>query len=922
MDSSSSSTHNDLKQVRGLSDYDAAQRLARFGPNEPTQASVLETVLAHVAPLARNPLILLLAVLGALAYLSGDAETGMVIWAMGLLAVGMQTLQEFRGEQAANALRAQLRTHCRVCRGSEGSLPTEVQARDVVPGDLLLLSAGDLVPADGIILSCSHLRVNQAQLTGESLPVEKIPASTDPLEDARVLERVSLSSSCAVLTGAIVVAGHGTVRITHTGDNSEMGKTFQSLRDVRPRSGFDQDMDSFTMLMIRFIIFMAPSVFILQVLRQNDYLDALLYAAAVSVGLAPEMLPMILTYCLIYGATELARKEKCIVKRVNALQAFGAMDVLCTDKTGTLTQDSLSVNRSMDALGSTDSALSQLPLLLCKLSAHFQGAVNNAVERAISGSPLPEFDICAEHFSLLDEDPFDYEQRFSRVMLQWSTLETDPLASMIVRAGLASEGSKLSIYKGAVEEVMALCKGFVGVHDHNRIRDVAILKDQQVVQKLRTSGERLLAIAASSASTGELVLVGFVSFTDPPKPSAGPAIQAMESLGVSVRMLTGDTASVASHVAAQVGIRNPHHVIDGETLDLAPADSLRGIVQSCNVFARLTPNHKRIIVTELQALGHSVGFVGDGVNDVAALQVSDVGISVDSACDAARAAADVLLTRKSLRIFQPATLMGRRVFLNMVKYIKMAASSNFGNMWSVLSASLLIPFIPMLPIQVVTSNFLYDIAQLGIPSDAVDQAQLSRPLRLNMSYLFRFIVLVGLISSVFDSITFGMLYLMLGADESQQDLFHTGWFVEGLVSQTLVVFVLRLNEDDQQSFFSRLLPRPSKSRISKRSTVSAPPSRTLILLSLFVCCTAVAMTIVPAIRDLFGFVQLPNVYWLYLALIIISYLLITRMLLTCCVSDKLLLMQPPKPKSVDARSYSSGSLISEVDISSAEALLV
>ncbi|GBG25072.1 Calcium-transporting ATPase 1 [Hondaea fermentalgiana] len=880
--------------AQGLSDGAAQRALQRYGPNEPTQASVWETVLEHLGPLAKNPLIVLLGVLGTLAYVGGDAETGLVIWAMGLLAIGMQTIQEFRGEQAASALRAQLRTHCRVSRGPEGASPVQVQARDVVPGDLLLLSAGDLVPADGIVLSCAHLRVNQAQLTGESLPVAKRAANPTPstLVDARAA--FAPDAAYTVLTGTMVVAGHGIVRVTHTGDDSEMGKTFGALRGARSRTGFDEDMDAFTMLMIRFIIFMAPTVFLLQLLRGNETLDAFLYAAAVAVGLAPEMLPMILTYCLIYGATELAKKEKCIVKRLNALQAFGSMDVLCTDKTGTLTQDSLSVNRSLDACGQPAQALSKLPLLLCKLSAHFQSAAaNNAVERAIDGSPLDSFDSIVTCFSLVDEDPFDYEQRFSRVRVRLSKITQAPsptqgelfsiLSPILGHVGNAAE---ICIYKGAVEEVLALCHGgYLGQQGIGALTDLAA---NSVVEQIRATGERILAVAIESPLSKDLLLAGFVSFADPPKPSAAPAIEAVEALGISVRMLTGDTASVATHVAAQVGIHNPQHVIEGQTLDLAPAASLRSIVQSCNVFARLTPHHKRVIIRELQALGHSVGFVGDGVNDVAALQAADVGISVDSACDAARAAADVLLTRKSLRIFRPATLMGRRVFLNMIKYIKMAASSNFGNMWSVLSASLFIPFLPMLPIQVVTSNFLYDIAQLGIPSDAVDKAQLSRPLRLNMSYLFRFIVLIGLISSIFDSVTFATLYFMLGADESQQPLFHTGWFVEGLVSQTLVVFVLRLNEDDQRSFFSRLLPRPAKSRVNKGSPVSAPPSSTLVLLSGFVCVSAATMTLVPFVRELFGFVELPLVYWAYLAAIIGTYLISTRLLTTDLGDDKLM----------------------------------
>mmetsp|Transcript_45057 Transcript_45057/g.71979 ORF Transcript_45057/g.71979 Transcript_45057/m.71979 type:complete len:881 (+) Transcript_45057:178-2820(+) len=876
-----------MEGVVGLTDWAASARLEYDGPNEPTEATRMETIKRHVVPLFRNPLILLLAGLGLIAYCSGDHDTGFVIWLMMLLAVGMQLFQEFRGEQAAAKLKEALNTKCRALRGADGLTLVTIEARDIVTGDIVSISAGDLVPADGMVMQAKKLRVNQSRLTGESVPVVKkecpglvhSPGKSDSLDPGQ---------PNVVLMGSMVVGGNGLVKVIHTGDDTEIGKVVGTLNEGQPVTRFDKDMQTFTWMMIRFIFVMAPLVLFLQAMRQGFTLDAFMYAVSVSVGLAPEMLPMIFTACLVYGALDLMKREKCIVKRVNGMQSLGTMDTLCTDKTGTLTEDNLSAHLSVDMHGIDRPEFGQVVLGLAKLNSAFQTGIHNFVEEAVQRTEFQGgVSLQVSHLVLVSEEVFDSETRYSSVTLESKGGPPDMtwFDEVMETSGLLGAGTPLTIIKGAVAEVGALCSGYGLFQENTRLRiihDKGHVQNNETLRTLEESGERILGVAVGVS--GEYILIGYLTFTDPPKPSAQAAVASMRQLGVSVRMLTGDTKSVASTVADKVGISNPYHVLEGSKISQMSSYELQNAIKSCYVFARLTPSDKQQLVKEFKSLGKVVGFVGDGVNDVAAIQEADVGISVDTACDAARSAADVLLTRKSLTILSPAVNSGRRVFLNMIKYIKMAASSNFGNMFSVLGASLCIPFIPMLPIQVVTSNVLYDIAQLGIPSDSVDNTALRRPLELNTSYLFRFIVVLGFVSSLFDYLTFAILYFALGGD-TNQSVFHTGWFVEGLLSQTLVVFVLR----DPSLFLKPVLG-------SKVSGNVPRPSWMLISLSVGVCVTGMGLTIVPSMRTAFSFATLPGSYWLVLPLVLIAYLIVTSVVMTVAAPDKKLLYRPISTK--------------------------
>lgn len=831
---------------------------------------------------------MLLLGLGGAAYWGGDPQTGQVIWAMMLLAVGMQTAQEVRGERAAASLKCALASSCRVLRGSDGTELVHVDVKGLVPGDVCHVAAGDVVPADGVLIESNFLQVNQSRLTGESACVRKYANTKKASSDLLTLD-MSPDDPGTLLTSSTVVSGSGYFRVVHTGDCTELGKTMGALNNIREPSRFDKDMQAFTWMMIRFIFVLAPLVALVQLLKQGWCMDAFMYAVSVSVGLAPEMMPMIITTCLVHGASVLSRRYKVIVKRINAMQALGTVSVLCTDKTGTLTCDCLSVHRSLDAQGAVNTQEADLCLTLAKLNAHFQDDGSNSIDTATRASAMASFPVCLELVSLVDRVPFDFEKRTAVVRVRFrGDLQGAPRGAPSALARLARPGMDLVILKGAAEETIALCDelGRESGADEGKPN---VCKAQALKKALaRCAGERLLGVAigyVNSSSAGRphvqdqiaLSLAGFVSFTDPPKASARASIASMLDLGVAVKMLTGDSASVAALVAEQVGIPSASSVITGPALDRMDEASFREALAQCTVFAKLTPQNKFRIISELKHVGCDTAMLGDGVNDVAALQVADVGISVDSACDASRSAADILLTEKDLAVLRPCVLAGRRVFANMVKYLKMAASSNFGNMFSVVGASLFVPFIPMLPLQVVLSNFLYDFAQLGIPSDAVDEELLTEPLRLNVDGLQRFIVAVGWISSFFDCMTFAVMYFVLGGDATNPALFQTGWFVEGLLSQTLIVYVLRSRKPfNWLRRYMCVNALDSDPRVVyRRSESYAAPSPLLNALSLCVCLSGVYLARAPRFRKMLKFSTLPASYWAWLTLILASYMFAT-----------------------------------------------
>ena len=762
----------------GLDATEAARRLACDGPNEIAHEKPLSRA-RHLWACYRNPFNLLLSVLATLSVSSGDLRAAVVIAAMVVLSTLIRFVQERKSNEAADRLKALVGNTATVLRRRDGqpAQHAEIALREVVAGDVVVLAAGDMIPADCRLLSARDLFIAQSAMTGESMPVEKFAepdtACTEALEQRNLL-----------FMGTNVVSGAGTALVLATGNRSYFGTLARHVTAVEvDASSFQAGVNSVSWLLIRFAFVMVPLVLLINGVTKGDWLQAFLFALSVAVGLTPEMLPMIVTSTLAKGAVALARK-KVVVKRLDAIQNFGAMDVLCTDKTGTLTQDRIVLARHVDAFGQA----SEEVLKFAFLNSHYQTGLKNLLDLAVLAHvQLPEELKLAQDYRKVDEIPFDFTRRRMSVVVS----ERDDHHELIC--------------KGALEEVLALC---------TRVRMPGSAQDgvvpltgetvdhvQQVARKLNQEGLRVVAVAMKGLPLGqtrygvadesELILIGYIAFLDPPKDSVAPALKALSAHGVTVKVLTGDNETVTACICAQVGLSSSIH-LSGAQIEAMDDAALARAVEDCHVFAKLTPLHKERIVRALRARGHVVGFLGDGINDAAALRAADIGISVDTAVDIAKEAADIILLEKSLLVLDEGVIEGRTTFSNMLKYIRMTASSNFGNVFSVLVASAFLPFLPMLPLHLLLQNLLYDISQTGIPFDRVDAELVAKPLRWNPAGIGRFMLCFGPISSLFDIATFALLWFVFGANTpAQQGLFQSGWFVVGLLTQTLVVHMIR-----------------------------------------------------------------------------------------------------------------------------------
>jgi Mg2+-importing ATPase len=658
--------------------------------------------------------------------------------------------------------------------GSPG-VQRQLPVRELVPGDLVVLAAGDLVPADCRLLSARALMVNQAAMTGEALPVEK---SADLPKQASQAGVDPLHLPHLLFMGSSIVSGAATALVLNTGSATYFGAIAGRITAKHDEtSAFQAGVNSVSWLLIRFALVMAPLVLLVSGFTKGNWGEACLFALSVAVGLTPEMLPMIVTSTLAKGAVALARK-KVVVKRLDAIQNFGAMDILCTDKTGTLTEDHIVLARHLGM----DDAPSQDVLRLAFLNSHYQTGLNNLLDRAVleRAAALGINETALAGWSKLDELPFDFERRRMSV--------------------LVGDGSRrLLVCKGAVEEVLAAC-ATVRIGDSEQPLDTAArARALALMQALNGEGLRLVAVAsrdlaADRCAAGDesgLTLQGLLAFFDPPKASTAPALRALARLGVEVKVLTGDNTTVAATICRGVGLP-AGTVLTGAAIDTMDETSLRQAARAHTVFAKLSPLHKERIVRALRGDGHVVGFLGDGINDAPALRAADIGISVDSAVDIAREAADIILLEKSLMVLESGITEGRRTFSNMLKYIRMTASSNFGNVFSVLAASAFLPFLPMLPLQLLVQNLLYDVSQIAIPFDKVDAELVAQPLRWNPRDIGRFMLFFGPLSSLFDLLTFVLMWKVFGAQgPEQQAMFQSGWFVVGLLTQTLVVHLIR-----------------------------------------------------------------------------------------------------------------------------------
>ncbi|MCS6960011.1 MAG: magnesium-translocating P-type ATPase [Pseudanabaenaceae cyanobacterium SKYGB_i_bin29] len=787
---------------QGLTEDEVRERLRKYGKNE----------VRHEKPPAwymqlfkafNNPFVWILVVLASVSFVldyllaepgEGSLKTVIILSIMVLVSGFLRFFQEYRSTQAAEKLKAMVSTTATVIRRDRldtRGTRREVPLSELVPGDIVALSAGDMIPADVRLLSAKDLFVSQAVLTGESLPVEKYDTLGSVVEkraDVVVAhDQVSvLDIPTVCFMGTNVVSGTATAVVVSTGDHTYFGSLAKNIVGRRVLTSFEKGVNRVSYLLITFMAVMVPIVFLIQWFTKGEFLDAFLFSLSIAVGLTPEMLPMIVTANLARGAVVMA-KQKVVVKRINAIQNFGAMDVLCTDKTGTLTLDKIILERHVNIHGYEDDE----PLEYGYLNSYYQTGLKNLLDVAVlehvelNTSLRP-----AENYAKIDEIPFDFVRRRMSVVVQ-------PLTEQ-------AEGKHILICKGAVEELFNICTHAKYQGEVMPMNDFVRMEGMRVTQRLNEEGFRVIAVAYKEMpipmdtvpSYGiqdewDLTLVGYLAFLDPPKDSAIEAIAALQDNGIKVKVITGDNDIVTRKVCQEVGLAIEGVLVGSQIENMGDAELMEQL-DSTTVFAKVSPLQKARIVRLLREQGHTVGYLGDGINDAAALRDADVGISVDTAVDIAKESADIILLEKNLMVLERGVIEGRRTFANILKYLNMTASSNYGNVFSVLGSSAVLPFLPMQPIHLLIQNLIYDLSQTTIPFDSVDKEFLMKPQKWNVPNIGRFMLFIGPISSIFDYATYILMWFVFSANTPEEvKLFNTGWFVEGLLSQTLVVHMLR-----------------------------------------------------------------------------------------------------------------------------------
>lgn len=822
----------------GLKSEDVEARLDEFGENVFFKGHTLNPVV-EILLRFKDPLVIQLLVICIISCFMGDLRSLIVVGAMIFISVFLSYFQEKMSSKAVEKLQTMIHSSTIALRdGVELSIPL----KDVVPGDVVVLTAGSIIPADARIIQAKDFFVSQSALTGESMPLEKY-ACTASVTDGNPLE---LPNAC--FQGSNVISGSAKVMVINTGDRTFLGSVSSSLTAAKEDTSFDKGVASFVWLMIRFMLVMVFATFMIVGITKHDWIQALLFGLSVAVGLTPEMLPMIMTFCLSKGAIVMSRK-KVIVKKLKAIQNFGSMNILCTDKTGTLTQDKIILEKHIDVINRESDDV----LRYAYMNSFYQTGLRNLLDKAI----LANKDLDVEkNCRKVDEIPFDFERKRMSVIIDY-------------------EETHVLICKGAVEEVFNSCDKYQVDEEIYPLIDMIKSDLIEEYQRLSADGYRVLAVAYnefprtrevfSVQDEKELILLGYVAFFDPPKDSAASAIKALHNSGVEVKILTGDNELVTQKVCEDVGLE-VNKVVTGRELSEMNDEEFRGIIKDANVFARLTPSQKEQIIMGLRDMGNVVGFLGDGINDASAMKAADVGISVDTAVDIAKEAADIILLERSLLVLEDGIIEGRKVFANIIKYIKMSASSNFGNMFSVVGGAYFLPFLPMAPIQVLFNNLLYDVSQIGIPTDRVDDEFIKKPQKWDITFIRKFMMRIGPISSIFDYATFFlMLYffncvLFSNAGTTPEmkiyyeKLFHTGWFVESLLSQTLIVYIIRTN---------------------KIPFLQSRPSPFMVLMTLMVMATACILPYSPFAAYL-ELVPLPWTFWPWMALFMLMYSVITH----------------------------------------------
>jgi Mg2+-importing ATPase len=819
----------------GLRDEEIIKAREKFGVNELSKKEK-KNFLFELFERFKNPLAVQLLVIGLISLWMGDLRSAIVVGIMVFMSVILSYIQETRSSRAVEKLQKMVQSKTLVIRnGKEIEIPTV----ELVRGDIVVLDAGSIIPADLRLISCKDFFVNQSTLTGESMPIEK-SVELDSKSDKGVLE---LPNAC--FQGSYVVSGTAKAVVVNIGENTYLGSISAKISREKNQTSFDKGISQFTWLMIRFMLVMVSLVFLIVGLTKGNWLEALVFAMSVAVGLTPEMLPMILTVNLSKGAITMSKK-KVIVKRLSSIQNFGAIDILCTDKTGTITQDRVVLEKFVDVTNSP----SEDVLRYAYINSYYQTGLRNLLDRSI----LSHTELNVEKtVRKVDEIPFDFQRKRMSVIVEY-------------------EDSNVMITKGSVEDVYSACGHYQLDDEILPLIDVIKRDLMEEYERLSRNGYRVIAVSYKefpkekttfgAKDEQDMILLGYLAFFDPPKDSAPKALAGLKQMGVNIKILTGDNELVTQKICGDVGLESTGIIIGKDLLQMNEKDFAEAI-EKYTIFARLTPSQKEQIISALQKNGHVVGYMGDGINDAPALNTADVGISVDTAVDVAKESADIVLLEKSLSVLEDGILEGRKVFANITKYIKMGASSNFGNMFSVVGGSYFLPFLPMLPIQILINNLLYDISQIGIPFDNVDEEYLKKPRKWNIGNIKKFMLYIGPISSIFDYATFFLMLYFFGCIAFKESgvnahylerLFHSGWFIESLLTQSFIVYIIRTKK------FPFLESKPGLPMVF--STLVA------VMIGIFLPYSHFA--------DKIGFVPLPAIYWLWITGFLLFYALITH----------------------------------------------
>jgi len=809
--------------IDGLTDNEAKERIKKYGYNDPIKHNKRPAIIQFLLKFT-NPLIVVLLFIAVFTLFYAEKFSAIFIFAMIFISVCISFFQEYRSDKDIEKLVELVSVKITVVRNDRRR---DINIHELVPGDIIEVSAGDIIPADVRIIESKDLFVNESSLTGESFPVEKTH------EALRSAEAINDLKNTAFM-GTSVVSGSATCIVLMTGKYTEFSHIAKNIARDNFETSFDKGIRDFTWLMIKFVLILIIVIFAINAILKGNLMEAILFSLAVAVGLTPEMLPMLVTINLAKGARDMSTK-KVIVKHLESIQNLGAMDILCTDKTGTLTEDKIILEKYCNILGDEDYSV----LKYAYINSFYQTGLKNVLDEAI----LKHSPITIKSIKKIDEMPFDFVRK---------------MMSIVVDIDSEKHKGIFIVSKGAPEELLKKCSKYELNGKYYKLDKKTIKKAEDQYEKLSNEGFRVIAVAYApikkkdkynSSDEKQLILKGYLSFLDPPKQSALTAIRALEDLGVEVKIITGDNELVTKKICSELGLQIKG-CVTGRDIDKLNDEELRILVEKVSVFARVAPLQKERIVDALQKNGHTVGFLGDGINDAPTLKKADVGISVNNAVDIAKESAGIILLDKDLMVLKEGVIDGRKVFGNLIKYIRMGASSNFGNMFSLAGASLFLPFLPMLPIQIILNNFLYDMSQLAIPTDNVDDEYIKKPRPWNIESIKRFMVFIGPLSSIFDFTTFFVFFVVFRAVPAQ---FQTAWFIESLSTQVLIVYIIRTN---------------------KIPFLESKPSFPVVFTTLLVVLVGISLTLL-RIGKFFGFEPLP---WIYIAVIygiVFAYIILT-----------------------------------------------